>query len=120
MAAGLGTFLCSTPFGITDYCAMDALGYKIAHGSAQRLSASQIIALVTPPTVDEDVLCSTPFGITDYCAYQMALDKYMPALCSTPFGITDYCARGAVSADDLGQMCSTPFGITDYCAWHKQ
>ena len=40
---------CSTPFGITDYCA--------------RLDSRRIEEVTS-----NSVGCSTPFGITDYCA----------------------------------------------------
>ena len=90
----LKEYMCSTPFGITDYCA----GFS-------------------PNSWTEFHRCSTPFGITDYCAALLLISSFREETCSTPFGITDYCAgTGSERSDQWDEMCSTPFGITDYCA----
>ena len=132
--------MCSTPFGITDYCANLRRRLCGAALCAQRLSASQIIAQSSSSATDSsNSPCSTPFGITDYCAFACSVEVTPSWVCSTPFGITDYCAhrqRGAASRKQVLNafrhhrllraptqlmkseflMCSTPFGITDYCA----
>ena len=141
--------LCSTPFGITDYCAKTQLllmarligaqrlsasqkghvgevGYRVSI-CAQRLSASQIIA---PHLVQVDAALPRYRGAQRLSASQIIalsedashrLARIQLIMCSTPFGITDYCAGyGGCERAAIGEyVCSTPFGITDYCAQYR-
>ena len=59
--------LCSTPFGIKDFCTPSRFVRMISCVCAQRLSASKISAQVPIVTVFVDYECSTPFGIKDFC-----------------------------------------------------
>ena len=110
---------CSTPFGITDYCARRPRRRSLVVCiRAQRLSASQIIA---PPGAQRD-LVRRPIVLNAFRHHRLlrksgtAVSPTETDQCSTPFGITDYCAfpEAHLVADQC--RCSTPFGITDYCA----
>ena len=61
---------CSTPFGITDYCASTSASRTILIVSV--LNAFRHHRLLRwrklMPSAISALVCSTPFGITDYCA----------------------------------------------------
>ena len=131
---------CSTPFGITDYCAQNPVLARTLGFGAQRLSASQIIAHTRKGPKTQ--FCKVLNAFRHHRLLRLGDGPWplLISMCSTPFGITDYCATlsGAISAlgngaqrlsasqiiaPDIAQrevvhieQCSTPFGITDYCA----
>jgi len=58
--------MCSTPFGITEVGIRRPPGPSLPrYGCAQRLSASQRWALISPESPETCLECSTPFGITE-------------------------------------------------------
>ena len=115
--ASARVFLCSTPFGITDYIG-------VIPRPASMLSRRQ--------------MCSTPFGITDYIgsmrtrgahrggrtssAQRLSASRIISVSggqpcrgrapiqeCSTPFGITDYIGRGDLDHDRLREPVLNAF-----------
>ena len=105
---------------------------------AQRLPASEIIAVLPPSRLLLFSLCSTPSGIGDHCRPSFPASlcatlcaQRLPASeiiavsgpcgraaslrCSTPSGIGDHCRRIALASPDVTSRCSTPSGIGDHC-----
>ena len=58
--------MCSTPFGIRDHGGPSNNGTSESIISAQRLSASEIMAVRVGASNEMSYLCSTPFGIRDH------------------------------------------------------
>ncbi len=127
--------MCSTPFGIKDRggnCAFSTFNSSV---SAQRLSASKIVADLRSRASQSFPMCSTPFGIKDrgglrvqsVMRVQIVLNAFrhqrswrpecMIALLS-PGGAQRLSASKIVAdiklqALNWKRMCSTPFGIKD-------
>ena len=137
-----GVYLCSTPFGITDYIgSRPAPPHSRPAAGAQRLSASRIISVVVLSFIAAITMCSTPFGITDYIGRDAGQGGGAGAAVLNAFrhhGLYRWCrrcapgpitmttcaqrlsasriisARHAAAIGSGGIWCSTPFGITDY------
>ena len=135
--------LCSTPFGIKDFCtgitASGSTGRRTST-CAQRLSASKVSALGECLHVfQHEIECSTPFGIKGFCtckvrwstssrrcAQRLSASKVsaprrwevslqLADTCSTPFGIKGFCTLRPKPWETLPLACSTPFGIKGFC-----
>ena len=123
-----GILKCSTPFGITDYCARQLRSTRRRWMSAQRLSASQIIA--RPRRLPQVSLSASRLDLQVLNAFRhhrllrSASDSRRRGLADVLNAFRHHrllrlranrCAlRNALIS------CSTPFGITDYCAVRLQ
>ena len=99
LAAEQQLLMCSTPFGIKEFCTSQCV-WRTRSSSigAQRLSASKNSAprqmLFVHATLGR---CSTPFGIKEFCTCPSTSAPSRPAWCSTPFGIKEFCTTPMLS-----------------------
>ena len=131
--------MCSTPFGVTEFCTggkrsgsptgtcAQRLSASLssapwagcwsppAGGGAQRLSASLSSAQEVGQHQSRPVVCSTPFGVTEFCTPRICQTAAGTAACSTPFGVTEFCTRQRLQQQVAALVCSTPFGVTEFC-----
>ena len=105
---------CSTPFGIRDHGGTVLVAEPKMVTSAQRLSASEIMA--GPGRGDTRRVRTVLNAFRHQRSWRSpgSLIWAMMGLCSTPFGIRDHGGLVAPGSSWPDDQCSTPFGIRDH------